>query len=89
MKGFRVSELLAKLIDTSSFKNTDWFIETWIDRLTNKSYKTGDIVKWPKLGNTLKLIAENGIDIFYNGSLTETMVKEIQENGIIRIIIIK
>lgn len=30
---------------------------------------------------TLKIIAENGIDVFYNGSLGEAIVKEIQNFG--------
>ncbi len=41
-----------------------------------------DIVKMTKLANTLEMIATNGSDIeFYNGKLTELIVKEINEKG--------
>jgi gamma-glutamyltranspeptidase len=41
-----------------------------------------DIVKMTKLANTLEIIATNGSDIeFYNGKLTELIVKEINEKG--------
>jgi len=41
-----------------------------------------DIVKMTKLANTLEIIANNGSDIeFYNGKLTELIVKEINEKG--------
>jgi gamma-glutamyltranspeptidase len=41
-----------------------------------------DIVKMTKLASTLEMIATNGSDIeFYNGKLTELIVKEINEKG--------
>ena len=54
----------------------------FINPSTNKVYEKGDTIKLPKLGNTLKVIAEQGIDAFYNGILTGFIISEINENGI-------
>lgn len=45
----------------------------------------GDRIKRPRLAETLKLIAINGPDIFYNGNMTDNLVKEIRAfKGIIK-----
>lgn len=44
----------------------------------------GDRIKRPKLAETLKLIAERGPFVFYNGNLTDKLVEEITKfKGII------
>ena len=43
--------------------------------------KLGDLIHRPKLAETLRQIADNGQEIFYNGVLGETIVQEIQEAG--------
>ena len=44
--------------------------------------KEGDILKNPKLLETLELIAKHGsADPLYNGALTESFAADIQENG--------
>ncbi|XP_014287636.1 glutathione hydrolase 1 proenzyme isoform X2 [Halyomorpha halys] len=43
--------------------------------------EAGDIIKLPSLARTLRIIAEEGADAFYNGSLTAGLVKDIQDNG--------
>ncbi|CAH1777932.1 unnamed protein product [Owenia fusiformis] len=43
--------------------------------------EAGDIQKRPKLANTLQVIADEGASAFYTGSLTDTIVKEIQDFG--------
>ena len=45
-------------------------------------YKEGDILKRPKLARTLKVIAADPMS-FYNGSLADDVVADIQEAGII------
>ena len=48
-------------------------------------FQVGDRIKRPRLAETLKLIAINGPDIFYNGNMTDNLVKEIRAfKGIIK-----
>ena len=47
-------------------------------------YKEGDLIKNPKLAQTLRVIAEEGVNAIYNvthGSLARKFVEEIQEAG--------
>jgi gamma-glutamyltranspeptidase len=48
---------------------------------TNELYGAGDIMKRLKLARTLEIIAEQGVDAFYKGELTDKIVKEIQDRG--------
>jgi gamma-glutamyltranspeptidase/glutathione hydrolase/leukotriene-C4 hydrolase len=48
---------------------------------TNELYSAGDIMKRPKLAQTLEIIATQGVDAFYQGELTDKIVKEIQDRG--------
>ncbi|GLG96417.1 Uncharacterized protein GBIM_03405 [Gryllus bimaculatus] len=44
----------------------------------------GDIMKRPQLAKTLRIIAEEGVDAFYNGDLGRRFVKDVQDlQGII------
>lgn len=43
--------------------------------------KAGDIVKYPALARTMRLIAKNGRDGFYKGETAKTLAAFIQENG--------
>lgn len=46
--------------------------------------QAGDRIKRPKLAETLKLIAKEGPDVFYNGNITDKLVEEITKfKGII------
>ncbi|XP_070184038.1 glutathione hydrolase 1 proenzyme-like [Littorina saxatilis] len=47
----------------------------------NEAHPENAIVYRKKLAKTLQAIATEGVDAFYNGSLTDTIVQEIQENG--------
>jgi len=49
---------------------------------TNEVYKEGDMMKRIKLGRTLRKIAAEGIDTFYNGSLADQVINEIQKKGL-------
>ncbi len=44
--------------------------------------KTGDIVKFEKLADTLEMIAKHGADVFYTGTIAEDLIRDIQEAGI-------
>jgi len=43
--------------------------------------KVGDILKFPDLAQTYKLIAEKGPDVFYKGELGDKVVSYLNENG--------
>ena len=49
--------------------------------LFEKSWKTGDTIKFPQLAVTLKNIQKNGRDEFYKGETAQKIVSFIQENG--------
>ncbi|KAH0518110.1 Gamma-glutamyltranspeptidase 1 [Microtus ochrogaster] len=46
-----------------------------------KVLREGEIVKMPRLADTLEILAQEGAQAFYNGSLTAQIVKDIQEAG--------
>ncbi|XP_029999937.1 gamma-glutamyltransferase 5a isoform X1 [Sphaeramia orbicularis] len=43
--------------------------------------KIGDIVKFEKLADTLEIIANQGADAFYNGTIAKDLIHDIQEAG--------
>ena len=43
--------------------------------------KENDIVKFPKLADTYQRIADEGPDVFYNGSMAQSIVEDIQAAG--------
>lgn len=54
----------------------------YVNPQTNKVYVAGDIIKRPKLADTLELIANEGASTLYNnGTLAQALVKDIQEEG--------
>ena len=44
--------------------------------------KENDIIKFPKLADTYKRIAEEGPGVFYNGTMAQTIVDDIQAAGL-------
>lgn len=58
--------------------------EVFINPHTNDTYKQGEYLKREKLAETLEVIAKEGANAIYNGSLTDSLVADIQANeGII------
>jgi len=43
--------------------------------------KFGEIYKLSKLAETLKIVAKEGVDAIYNGSLTSRLVEDIRTAG--------
>ncbi|XP_054010591.1 glutathione hydrolase 1 proenzyme-like [Hylaeus anthracinus] len=62
----------------SRIKAESSLAEILINPATNSTWKAGDRIKRPKLAETLKLIAEQGPTIFYNGSMGDDLVADIQ-----------
>jgi gamma-glutamyltranspeptidase / glutathione hydrolase / leukotriene-C4 hydrolase len=57
--------------------------EFFTNSKTNEFYEEGEILKNPKLAETLKIISREGSDSFYSptGTFTKTIVEEIRSNG--------
>lgn len=58
-----------------------FFSEILIDKRTNSVWKEGDKYKRLKLAETLELIRDSDASVLYNGTLTESFVKDIQDLG--------
>ncbi|KAL0272631.1 UNVERIFIED_CONTAM: hypothetical protein PYX00_005525 [Menopon gallinae] len=48
---------------------------------TGKVLAEGELMRRPQLAKTLRLVADKGIKVFYEGPLAEAMVKEVQNDG--------
>lgn len=83
--GYPISFALNKAIKGSEafIRNDEELSNIFINNRTNQTYQLNDVIKRPKLAKTLENISEYNIDAFYNSSLTQLIVNEINENGII------
>ncbi|XP_063346460.1 glutathione hydrolase 5 proenzyme-like [Pelmatolapia mariae] len=54
--------------------------ELYLDKNGNL-LKTGDTVKFEKLADTLETIANEGPDVFYNGTIAKNLIRDIQDAG--------
>ncbi len=81
--GFKISNVLSKAtqVHEKFIRNNKELSKIFINSTTNEILKENDIAKMPKLADTLEMISENDFDVFYNGTLTNLMVREINENG--------
>ena len=87
--GFPVSSSLAmwSAIDTDTkdkeFHNLQRFSEfkKVFLKPDGSPYTVGEILKQPDLGKSLALIAKNGADEFYRGSIAQKIVKDMKKNG--------
>ena len=81
IKGFPITETIAYYLDRSQkrFENYPNFNEVWVKN--GKMPQKGEIFKNPQLASTLKTIAENGREGFYEGHIAQTMVEFIQSQG--------
>lgn len=78
-----ISNALAKAIrlNEQNIRNNIGLSEIFLNATTNEILKENDIARNPKLADTLELISESNVDTFYNGTLTQFIVSEINENG--------
>ena len=62
--------------------NYDFYRQLYTDESTGNYYKMGDIIRRPKLAETLRIIGQSGTsDIFYKGEMGQSIVKELSERG--------
>ncbi|XP_051741737.1 glutathione hydrolase 1 proenzyme-like isoform X2 [Ctenopharyngodon idella] len=82
LDGFRIGKALARAINETrhTILNDKTLCEVFCDS-NNKTLKENDTIRFPKLADTYKKIAEEGPDAFYNGSLTQTIVDDINAAG--------
>ncbi|XP_057325010.1 scoloptoxin SSD14-like [Microplitis mediator] len=82
-RGALVTSYLAQVLlgKISYIKAEPTLAEILINPRTNSTWKVGDRIKRPRLAETLKVIAKYNVSVFYNGSMGEEIVKEIQGFG--------
>lgn len=81
--GFPIGSKLAYAIKAEAkyIKKNSGLSEIFMNPTTNEILKENDTIRMTKLARTLELISEQNIDVFYNGTLTQIMVNEINQNG--------
>lgn len=52
-----------------------------MNETTGELLKLGDTFKMPVLGKTLRIIANEGIEPFYNGFIGDILVKDVANKG--------
>lgn len=80
-KGFPVTQLIAYYWNRSVPILEKWPGFTEQMTLDGKAPKEGEIWKNQNLANTLKLIAKEGRDVFYQGQIAHTIADYMQANG--------
>ncbi|XP_029366557.1 gamma-glutamyltransferase 1a isoform X1 [Echeneis naucrates] len=80
--GFPIGKALAHALFKSkdSIQGDANMCEVFCDSQKN-ILKENDIVRFPKLADTYQRIAEEGPDVFYNGSMARNIVEDIQAAG--------
>lgn len=58
-----------------------FYLSYFLDEATGALKKEGDKFKIPKFANTLRAIADNGVDIFYNGAIGNKLVEDVRKKG--------
>ena len=71
------SNLNEKLYNKSSF----CFRDIFTNPETGKIKKVGETVAFPALAETYRRIAKEGVDTFYNGSLRDDIIADLEELG--------
>ncbi|MBN3289985.1 GGT1 hydrolase, partial [Polypterus senegalus] len=80
--GFPLGKALARAIENEKdvIENDMSLCEVFCNS-EGKILKINEIIRFPKLAKTYRQIAEEGADVFYNGSLAHQIVKDIKEQG--------
>lgn len=84
-EGHKVSPYLARIFSgaQNDLLAEPSLREIYIDPKTNQTYKLDELIKRPKLANTLEIIAKEGVKALYgiNGTFTAILAAEIRERG--------
>jgi gamma-glutamyltranspeptidase/glutathione hydrolase len=83
-EGFPVTELIAYYWErsTSLYQSMPGgFLETYTLDGKGRAPAKGDLFKNPALAKTLRMIGENGRDVFYKGEIADKIEKFMQANG--------
>uniref|UniRef100_A0A8C7XLK0 Glutathione hydrolase n=1 Tax=Oryzias sinensis TaxID=183150 RepID=A0A8C7XLK0_9TELE len=80
--GFPIGKALAHALFKSkdSIQRNANMCEVFCDS-ENNILKENDIIRFPKLADTYQRIAEEGPDVFYNGTMARSIVEDIQAEG--------
>lgn len=80
-EGFGVGHILSESVKT--LLKQDWIHSSWREVYApgGKAPEPGDILKLPELARSLRLIAEQGRDVFYRGEIGRALVEFSQQLG--------
>lgn len=53
----------------------------FVDGTSGQVLQLGDTYKMPVLAETLRKVAQHGVDIFYRGAIGDMMIEDIQKRG--------
>lgn len=80
-EGVPVNWATAKYIADNAAKLQKWGTAGAVFVPNGQPLKEGETLKQPELANTLKLVAEQGADVLYQGELGDAIVAEVQRTG--------
>eukprot|EP00066_Takifugu_rubripes_P024514 XP_011613780.1 PREDICTED: gamma-glutamyltransferase 5 [Takifugu rubripes] len=78
--GLPVAEVLGRYLSSFNWTGYAPLRKLFSDKDGNL-LKTGDIVKFQKLADTLETIAQDGAAAFYRGTIAKDLIRDIQEAG--------
>ena len=58
-----------------------YFRKAYTNKKTGELYKVGEIATFPLLADTLETIAKEGPETFYNGTLSQKILLDLQEGS--------
>jgi gamma-glutamyltranspeptidase/glutathione hydrolase len=79
--GFRVSELFHALTRRHLKHLRQGTAANMFLKNGKSPYRAGELLKQPALASTLRRLAKNGVDDFYNGKISMTIHKDMVKNG--------
>lgn len=82
--GFKVSTPFSNAIVNNwrDISTNDELLKMLTSKETGLPLSVGELVRMPRLAETLERLADRGVDGFYKSALTRMMVEEINSNGL-------